>query len=86
MQVCPEIVVTLSDELLDVLQAQARVLARSTAMDGRQPDMRHHRDGRRAAIDPNRITGAIGRMMVPRCISRLSLRLAFVRTFLQWLL
>ena len=26
MQVCPEIVVTLSDELLDVLQAQARVL------------------------------------------------------------
>jgi hypothetical protein len=26
MQVCPEIVVTLSDELLDVLQSQARVL------------------------------------------------------------
>jgi hypothetical protein len=26
MQICPEIAVTLSDELLDVLQAQARLL------------------------------------------------------------
>ena len=48
MQTRSEILVTLSDELLDDLVSQAQAASRSPAMVDCQPRVRHDRNGRRA--------------------------------------
>ncbi len=51
MQRNAEVRVTLSDELLDVLQSQARLLRSSASVVNRQSGLRHHRGHGRGWTD-----------------------------------